>query len=87
MFMSADKVNFGVPVTVPASGDFKESKRVEVTDGVVRFWLQSDNVDLTKFPVLEPVAFTANFTRVSGAKGFFIFTVNQVSVTPVGGKK
>lgn len=78
---------------VPASADGKYAAKyqVKVIHPKGDFYLSSASVDLSAFPMLQPVRVVAGCNRLAGAKSFHVVEVDHVEVVPVsvvpGGKK
>jgi hypothetical protein len=65
---------------VPANGNYPAKTQVKVIASSTEFYLSSETVDLTSFPVLEPVSLVASVIRVGGGKGFFVLSADAVEV-------
>jgi len=73
---------------IPAKDNYPAKTQVKVIHSTGDFYLSSETLDLSTLPVLVPVNIEAGCTRTGGAKGFFVFSVVQLTCNPVvPGKK
>ena len=81
--VSASKAIFQNPQSIPAKDNWPAKTQVKVSTGKGEFYLSSSVVDLMKVPDMEPVSFTAECSRVSGGKGFYVFDVQSFNVQSI----
>lgn len=83
MNIQSSKCIFSQWQEIPATDKFAKSERVFCQTDGLGVWLTSRTLDLYKVPLLEPCSMNATIARIAGAKGFYLFELSALSVTPL----